>query len=181
MIAMGDEDAFSGLEAAIILIAFIVVAAVFSYTILGTGFSASEKAREVTGEAGSSASGIMVVGTVVGQADRWGGPYLERIIFSCESIGNAVMASDIRYSILTTESITEIPQSAVTLTWYSKANSDGMLSKGDLLGVALDTRSAALSPGKSFTLIVHPPKGQPFHQQCRVPNTILQSNYYEVG
>ena len=32
------EEAFTGLEAAIVLIAFIVVAAVFSYVVLGAGF-----------------------------------------------------------------------------------------------------------------------------------------------
>ena len=32
-----NEDAFTGLEAAIVLIAFIVVAAVFSYVMLGAG------------------------------------------------------------------------------------------------------------------------------------------------
>ncbi|MHC1629400.1 MAG: archaellin/type IV pilin N-terminal domain-containing protein, partial [Methanoculleaceae archaeon] len=33
-----NERAFTGLEAAIVLIAFIVVAAVFSYVVLGAGF-----------------------------------------------------------------------------------------------------------------------------------------------
>ena len=33
-----NSDAFTGLEAAIVLIAFVVVAAVFSYVVLGAGF-----------------------------------------------------------------------------------------------------------------------------------------------
>nr|AAB32838.1 flagillin {N-terminal} [Methanospirillum hungatei, GP1, flagellar filaments, Peptide Partial, 46 aa] [Methanospirillum hungatei] len=39
---------FSGLEAAIVLIAFVVVAAVFSYVMLGAGFFATQKSQEVT-------------------------------------------------------------------------------------------------------------------------------------
>jgi archaeal flagellin FlaB len=39
------ELAFTGLEAALILIAFIVVAAVFSYTILNTGFMVTQQSR----------------------------------------------------------------------------------------------------------------------------------------
>jgi len=45
---MRKEAAFSGLEAAIVLIAFVVVAAVFSYVMLGAGFFATQKAQEVT-------------------------------------------------------------------------------------------------------------------------------------
>jgi archaeal flagellin FlaB len=45
---MKNDAAFSGLEAAIVLIAFVVVAAVFSYVMLGAGFFATSKAQEVT-------------------------------------------------------------------------------------------------------------------------------------
>jgi len=45
---MKKELAFSGLEAAIVLIAFVVVAAVFSYVMLGAGFFATQKSQEVT-------------------------------------------------------------------------------------------------------------------------------------
>ena len=45
---MNKDSAFSGLEAAIVLIAFVVVAAVFSYVMLGAGFFATQKSQEVT-------------------------------------------------------------------------------------------------------------------------------------
>jgi len=45
---MKKDNAFTGLEAAIVLIAFVVVAAVFSYVMLGAGFFATQKAQEVT-------------------------------------------------------------------------------------------------------------------------------------
>jgi len=45
---MRKDSAFSGLEAAIVLIAFVVVAAVFSYVMLGAGFFATQKSQEVT-------------------------------------------------------------------------------------------------------------------------------------
>ncbi len=44
---MESEEAFTGLEAAIVLIAFVVVAAVFSYVILGAGFFTTQKSHEV--------------------------------------------------------------------------------------------------------------------------------------
>jgi len=44
---MNKEEAFTGLEAAIVLIAFVVVAAVFSYVVLGAGFFTTQKSQEV--------------------------------------------------------------------------------------------------------------------------------------
>jgi archaeal flagellin FlaB len=41
------EKGFTGLEAAIVLIAFVVVAAVFSYVMLGAGFFTTQKSQEV--------------------------------------------------------------------------------------------------------------------------------------
>lgn len=53
-----DEQAFTGLEAAIVFIAFIVVASVFAYTVLGVGMTTSQKSQETMhaalGEAGSA-------------------------------------------------------------------------------------------------------------------------------
>jgi len=43
----GNADAFTGLEAAIVLIAFVVVAAVFSYVVLGAGFYTTQKSQQV--------------------------------------------------------------------------------------------------------------------------------------
>jgi len=67
---MRKEDAFTGLEAAIVLIAFLVVAAVFSYVVLGAGFFTTEKGREVVhrGVAQASSS-VEVVGDVIGMAN----------------------------------------------------------------------------------------------------------------
>jgi flagellin FlaB len=42
-----DEKGFTGLEAAIVLVAFVVVAAVFSYVMLGAGFYTTQKSQEV--------------------------------------------------------------------------------------------------------------------------------------
>lgn len=42
-----NDKGFTGLEAAIVLIAFIIVAAVFSFGILGTGFVTAQKSEDV--------------------------------------------------------------------------------------------------------------------------------------
>jgi len=61
--------AFTGLEAAIVLIAFVVVAAVFSYVVLGAGFFTTQQAQKVvySGMAQAS-SNIVIIGEVYGDA-----------------------------------------------------------------------------------------------------------------
>ena len=64
---MKKDKAFSGLEAAIVLIAFVVVAAVFSYVMLGAGFFATSKAQEVTySGVKQSTSNIVLDGYIYG-------------------------------------------------------------------------------------------------------------------
>lgn len=65
---MKYESAFTGLESAIILIAFVVVAAVFSYTILGAGFFVSDKASVTTTSSVKEASStVYLEGSVYGR------------------------------------------------------------------------------------------------------------------
>ena len=68
-----DERAFTGLEAAIVLTAFVVVAAVFSYVVLGAGFFTSEKAKEVIHTGVEQATSSMELGGyVVGHGWTYG-------------------------------------------------------------------------------------------------------------
>ena len=88
MTSINRNDAFTGLEAAIVLIAFVVVAAVFSYVVLGAGFFTTQKSQEVvhTGVAQASTN-MAILGEVYGDASgiaqtnvRWG--RIHTIIFS---------------------------------------------------------------------------------------------------
>jgi archaeal flagellin FlaB len=65
-----DEKGFTGLEAAIVLIAFVVVAAVFSYVMLGAGFFTTQKSQEVvhTGVTQASSS-VELSGDVIAHGD----------------------------------------------------------------------------------------------------------------
>jgi flagellin FlaB len=64
-----SSDAFTGLEAAIVLIAFVVVAAVFAYVILGAGFFTTQKAQEtVYKSVEQSTTNLQIIGNVYGIA-----------------------------------------------------------------------------------------------------------------
>jgi len=61
------SDAFTGLEAAIVLIAFVVVAAVFAYVVLGAGFFTTQKTQEtVYKSVEQSTTNLLLMGNVYG-------------------------------------------------------------------------------------------------------------------
>jgi archaeal flagellin FlaB len=63
------SEAFTGLEAAIVLIAFVVVAAVFSYVVLGAGFFTTQKAQQVVYSGVQQASSnLIIIGETYGIA-----------------------------------------------------------------------------------------------------------------
>ncbi len=67
-----DKRGFTGLEAAIVLTAFIVVAAVFSYMVLGAGFFSTEKAKAVVHTGVEKAtSSAEVTGDVIGHGWKY--------------------------------------------------------------------------------------------------------------
>jgi flagellin FlaB len=65
-----NDEGFTGLEAAIVLIAFVVVAAVFSYVVLGAGFFTTQKAQETIYKGvEQSTSNLMITGQVFGLSE----------------------------------------------------------------------------------------------------------------
>jgi flagellin FlaB len=64
-----NDDGFTGLEAAIVLIAFVVVAAVFSYVVLGAGFFTTQKAQETVYQGvAQSTTNILLKGSIYGDS-----------------------------------------------------------------------------------------------------------------
>jgi flagellin FlaB len=81
MRSFNNDNAFTGLEAAIVLIAFVVVAAVFSYVVLGAGFFTTQKSQEVVHTGVQQASSTLeIVGNVYGTGTSGGS--ITRINFS---------------------------------------------------------------------------------------------------
>lgn len=103
-----DEKGFTGLEAAIVLVAFVVVAAVFSYVMLGAGFYTTQKSQEVvhTGVTQASSS-IAPSGDVIvrgsdetGEADAGSGGAVGQITFYITNTAGGT-AVDLDKTILT--------------------------------------------------------------------------------
>jgi len=65
-----DDKAFTGLESAIVLTAFVVVAAVFSYVVLGAGFTTSDTAKKTIDEGvKQTTSSVELAGDVIAKSN----------------------------------------------------------------------------------------------------------------
>jgi len=65
-----DDKAFTGLESAIVLTAFVVVAAVFSYVVLGAGFTTSDTAKKTIDEGvKQTTSSVELAGDVIAEGN----------------------------------------------------------------------------------------------------------------
>ncbi len=82
-----DEGGITALETAIILIAFVVVASVFAFTILSAGTFSTEKSRQaVYGGIEQVGSSLEVYGSVIGQAASAGATRVLTMSFTLASV-----------------------------------------------------------------------------------------------
>jgi len=128
-----DTRAFTGLEAAIVLTAFIVVAAVFSYMVLGAGFFSTEKAKAVVHSGVEQAtSSAELVGDVVGR-DTGGNSLINYINFTVQlTAGQNPMDLD-EASIAFTNATTHNDSTVWTYTMFECLESpcDNMLEPSE--------------------------------------------------
>lgn len=172
-----NDQGFTGLEAAIVLIAFVVVAAVFSYVVLGAGFFTTQKAQEtVYAGAQQATSSFEVVGQVYGYASGSTASAIKSLRFS---VGNTAggtsmdltkMAvtyvdettrSDLRYTSASGGNL----DSAIASKWSTwgirsriNANSNNLLEKGEQIVIAAGTPTSAKTNTR-ITLNLLPSQG----------------------
>lgn len=161
--SLKDEKGFTGLEAAIVLVAFVVVAAVFSYVMLGAGFYTTQKSQEVvhTGVTQASSSiapsgDIIVKGAADSEASQItfyitntaGGTAvdLDKTILTYTDDDDFVTKEYVVDSTATP--ITKGPIAAIPADWSNTngwaylsvivTNNDNLLEKGEKYKVVMD-------------------------------------------
>ena len=164
-----EERGITGLETAIILIAFVVVATVFAFVVLTTGIFSSERGKETVFAGLAKARGTMEVrGGVVATAT--GSPLAVDDIFftaattaSGESIPLNPAATNNRTVIAYRDATTVDNDVEYTVT-NIVGDSDTLLEPGELMLVSVD-RATGISPAPTmdantrFTLEVQTPVG----------------------
>ena len=176
-----NDNAFTGLEAAIVLIAFIVVAAVFSYVVLGAGFFTTQKSQEVvhTGVAQASSS-MEIVGYVYGTGNA-GKTALTNITFVVANTagGTSLDVAQMIVTYVDEDTHTVVPYKsngapATEEVWtvLDKYNADNnlLLETGEQFLISVNVSTPG--PNTPFTVNLQPAAGAVYPIKKTVPPAI---------
>ena len=161
-----DENGQAALETAIILIAFIVVASIFAFTILSAGSSSTEKGKEAIAAGMQSVqSSMSVKGAVIAKANATKDA-VDKVVFTLALVSGGAPI-DLKSLAADRKVIVGYRDGAViennldwTATFIGKNNGDALLENGELAEITVTmAASITLDANKTFTLEVKPPTG----------------------
>jgi archaeal flagellin FlaB len=166
-----NEGAFTGLEAAIVLIAFVVVAAVFSYVVLGAGFYTTQKTQETVYKSVEQAtSNLQMEGQVYG-VDSGSTSSVNIVKFGIGYAPGAPPMDITRMVIVVTQPDQNL--NVQTLTYSTTAVA------GSTYGFGSDGVTIALSPGlginQKITVEIRPAVGSALLFTRTAPATLTYS------
>ena len=178
-----QERGITGLETAIVLIAFVVVAAVFAFVVLSTGLFSSERGKETVYAGLAKTRGSMeLTGGVIADSNT---TQLTGITFDL-----TLAAGGDQVNLLPTDTTNrtvisyqdqdnKINDADYTVTVIT-GNTDNLLEQGELFEVNIDlaqTKFSGVTVGTNakFTLEVKPPQGSYMVIQRTTPASINQT------
>jgi len=177
-----NQEGITGLETAIILIAFVIVASVFAYVVLSAGLFSSQKAKEaVNAGIQSTMATVEIRGNIIG---RMVGGVLADVSF-CVGVPAAGSPVDFTPSGNGTQLVVVsymdadnyIPSVNWTIERLSYGNNDYLLDPNELfqMTVIMPT-SGNISIGSydTFSLEIKPPDGPVLAVERTMPSRISQ-------
>ncbi|MDV2482111.1 flagellin [Methanoculleus sp. Wushi-C6] len=180
-----DEQALTGLEAGIVFIAFVVVASVFAYAVLGAGMATSQKSQKVMHDAFEEAGSALRPGySVIAKLDNGEG-LLDFIEFDLETATDlaGVDMKSMTYAIVTKDALFTIPSGdpTVTLTWRQRRDADSLLEAGEIVTVKLGGLGrTGIGRGDTFTLAITAAEGATATLARTIPAGIGKNVYLEL-
>jgi len=176
-----DERGITGLETAIILIAFVVVAAVFAFVVLSTGLFSSERGKEavyaglaktrgsmsLTGGVIADSNGTSITNLTFGLTLAAGG---DAVNLDSTDVTNRTVISYVDDSVYTNSmdyTATEV-----------LGDGDNLLEQGELVEIAIDMTAqcgCTITENFSFTLELKPPTGSYLVIQRLTPASIAET------
>ena len=188
-----DQKEITGLETAIILIAFVVVASVFAYTILSAGIYSSEKGKEAIHSGLSTARASMQLSGPVLARDTDSNNTVDQMLFV---IANLLKSAPMNLvptvdsdsdGLLSDESpklhslvITYIDQAqmvtdiAWTATEVGKGDGDTLMETSERFEIIVDLSaiSPAIDENDTFILEIKPGKGSSVTLERTIPGRV---------
>ena len=190
-----DDRAFSGLEAAIVLIAFVVVAAAFSFAVLNAGFFATQEATGAihTGLA-EATSALQIGGDVVATGNLNAPPGITNVtqvsIPVMLAAGGRPIDLNVDRTIISyvdvADSIINVHDSGndnTTVEWVRRHDggaNDEILEFGELALITINLNSGTLTgnnvinldSNEEFTITIQPPQGAALTIEKQIPSFI---------
>ena len=180
-----NDKAFTGLEAAIVLIAFVVVAAVFSYVMLGAGFFTSQKAKETVHTGVDMAtSSVQTSGDITAIGDPSAGTLKSVNITLQLTAGQSPI--DLGKTIVSfQDSNQSVPlafngatDAATKITWINQLQpANNLLEGGEMavLTIPVGNFTEKIYPNDVISFTVIPPQGATLPISVTVPAAIHKS------
>ncbi|HOQ99174.1 MAG TPA: hypothetical protein PLJ35_10185 [Anaerolineae bacterium] len=182
-----DESGITALETAIILIAFVVVAAVFAFTVLSAGTTSTEKAKEaiLSGLQEVSAS-LELRGAVLATENTPGAAgegQIKNIVFTVGNVAGGT-AIDLTSTISGTNKVVIDYRDAEksvsglqwSVDWPVRHDEDNLLEDGELAKITIDLTDTkngiTLGTDTTFAIEVKPPRGGVLLIQKTTPSYI---------
>ena len=175
-----NQQGITGLETAIILIAFVIVASVFAYVVLSAGLFSSQKAKEaVYAGMDEIRSTIEIKGDVIAKMESGavkevyfavgGRPGNKPVDFTDTSDGNNKVII----------SFVDETQRFSTVNWtmqkLSATNTDNLLDQNEIFQITVDlSNTDNVGAYHTFTLEVKPPVGAVLPIERTVPARVSQ-------
>jgi archaeal flagellin FlaB len=195
-----NDKGFTGLEAAIVLIAFVVVAAVFSYVMLGAGFFTTQKSQEVVHTGVSQASSSLEPSGDVIVRGKTGGGSADQVTFYIENTAGETPV-DLSKTVISYTDSNDYASEAYTSStgdWdyypvVKSSTSRNLVESGDKYKIIVDlvannTRNSlnSLDPNGAPTvneqikIQVKPPTGAVLTIIKTMPPALIAGDYYPV-
>ena len=179
-----DQRGITGLETAIVLIAFVVVSSVFAFAALSTGLFTTDKAKETIKAGLSEARGTMEMkGSIIATATTTGnGGVIGTLTFQVSnaaageaidlSVGNTIIKYSDKNQVVILDTSGEF-----TATGIGSDDGDTLLERGEVFEIVISGLNSGganpltteLGTDQTFTLEVIPPKGAVLFIQRTTP------------
>ncbi len=185
----GDQRGITGLETAIVLIAFVVVSSVFAFAALSTGLFSSDKAKETISAGLAEARGTLelkgsVIATGSGSGQTTG--TVTKIVFqvSNAAAGEAIDLTPGNTVIVYSDDEQTVNMSSTTaftsINVASFGDTDSLLEIGEVFEISLLDLNTQLDPdlgtNKEFVIELIPPSGAVLFIGRRTPVAMELSN-----
>ncbi|MCC7446397.1 MAG: hypothetical protein IT324_03225 [Anaerolineae bacterium] len=154
-----NEQGQTALETAIILIAFVVVASVFAFTILSAGQASTDKGKQAINAGLEGVQSSMTIkGAMIGKGTT--GKVSEAIFTLALVSGGAPVDLDPankKVVISYRDAKTNTSEATYTVKFIGNNNSDKVLDAGELAEITVS--GLTIDPNTAFTIEVKPPTG----------------------